>query len=81
MFPATPHLTADNRRRDPTPIIPPVIVWVVDTGMPPKELPIIDAAAADSAQNPPTGTNRVTRIPKVFITRQPPNNVPSAMAK
>ena len=80
MFPATPHLTADSRRRDPTPMIPPVIVWVVETGIPPKELPIIEAAAAVSAQNPLTGISLVIRIPMVFTTRQPPISVPRAMA-
>jgi len=31
---ATPHRTADNLRVAPTPMIAPVIVWVVETGMP-----------------------------------------------
>ena len=34
MRPATPQLTADSRRVEPTPTIAPVIVWVVETGMP-----------------------------------------------
>ena len=34
MFPATPHRTADKRRVEPTPIIAPVMVWVVLTGIP-----------------------------------------------
>ena len=34
MRPATPHLTADNLRVAPTPTIEPVIVWVVETGVP-----------------------------------------------
>lgn len=32
--PATPHLTADKRRVAPTPTIEPVIVCVVETGVP-----------------------------------------------
>ena len=32
--PATPHLTADNLRVAPTPTIEPVIVCVVETGVP-----------------------------------------------
>src|SRR6266542_3657073 len=32
--PATPHLTAEMRRVAPTPMIAPVMVCVVDTGMP-----------------------------------------------
>ncbi|TDQ09128.1 hypothetical protein DEV91_1599 [Phyllobacterium brassicacearum] len=34
MLPAKPQRTAETRRADPTPMIAPVIVWVVDTGMP-----------------------------------------------
>ena len=34
MRPATPHLTADNLRVAPTPTIEPVIVCVVETGVP-----------------------------------------------
>jgi len=37
IFPATPQRTAVNRRKDPTPIIEPVIVWVVLTGIPNAE--------------------------------------------
>jgi hypothetical protein len=32
--PATPHFTAESRRVAPTPTIAPVIVCVVDTGVP-----------------------------------------------
>jgi len=32
--PATPHLTADKRRVAPTPTIDPVMVCVVETGVP-----------------------------------------------
>lgn len=34
ILPATRHLTADNRVVDPTPTIAPVIVCVVETGIP-----------------------------------------------
>ena len=34
MRPATPHFTADKRRVAPTPTIEPVIVCVVETGVP-----------------------------------------------
>ena len=34
MRPATPHRTAENFRTLPAPTIAPVIVWVVETGMP-----------------------------------------------
>lgn len=34
ILPATPHLTADSRRVAPTPTMAPVIVCVVETGVP-----------------------------------------------
>ena len=34
IWPATPQRTARRRRIEPTPTIAPVIVWVVETGMP-----------------------------------------------
>jgi len=51
IFPAIPQRTAVNRFVAPTP----VIVWVVLTGMPATEAPMIEMAAAVSAQNPPMG--------------------------
>ena len=39
----------------PTPTMPPVMVWVVDTGMPCADVKKSIAAAADSAHTPPTG--------------------------
>ncbi len=55
ILPATPQRTAVNRFVDPTPIMAPVIVCVVLTGMPATEAPIIEMAAAVSAQKPPMG--------------------------
>ena len=55
MFPATPQRTADSLLVDPTPIIAPVIVCVVLTGMPATDAPMMDRAAAVSAQKPPMG--------------------------
>ena len=55
MVPATPHRTADNLFVDPTPMIAPVIVCVVLTGIPAIDAPMMETAAADSAQNPPIG--------------------------
>src|SRR5262245_17407899 len=79
--PATPHRTADSRRAAPTPTIPPVIVWVVDTGMPAAEVANSVTAAADSAATPPTGWSLVMREPMVFTIRHPPVSVPRAMAE
>ncbi len=55
MVPATPQRTADNLLVDPTPIIAPVIVCVVLTGIPAMDAPIMDIAADVSAQKPPIG--------------------------
>ena len=43
---AVPHRTAEVRRATPDPMIAPVMVWVVDTGMPIAE-------AANSTIDPP----------------------------
>ena len=58
----------------------PVMVWVVDTGMPAAEVKNSVAAAADSAAMPPTGWSRVIFEPIVFTMRQPPVRVPRPMA-
>jgi len=81
MRPATPHFTALSRRVAPTPMIAPVIVWVVDTGMPPSVAPTMVNAPAVSAQNPPIGWSLVIFEPIVLTIRQPPSSVPIAMAK
>ena len=78
--PAIPHRTALNRRRDPMPIIAPVIVCVVLTGIPNVEEKNSVAAAPNSAQNPSTGFSFATFCPIVLTIRQPPNMVPRAMA-
>ena len=52
---ATPHLTADSRWVVPTPTMAPVIVWVVDTGMPACAVKNNVEAAASSALIPPDG--------------------------
>src|SRR5574341_258311 len=68
--PATPQRTADSRCVAPTPMIEPVIVWVVLTGMPPIAVPSSITAPAGSAQKPPTGRSLVSRIPMVLTMRQ-----------
>src|SRR5206468_12074773 len=78
--PATPHLTAEMRWVVPTPTMAPVIVCVVDTGMPAWAVKNRVAAAALSAHMPCTGWSRVIREPIVWTIRQPPNAVPTAMA-
>lgn len=63
--PAMPHLTAESLRVAPTPTIAPVIVCVVETGIPVSVAPKRVAAPAVSAQNPPTGFNFVILEPIV----------------
>lgn len=65
ILPATPQRTAERRRVAPTPTIAPVIVCVVETGMP-KELARKSVIApAVSAAKPPTGCNFVIFEPIV----------------
>src|SRR6185436_18310939 len=78
--PATPQRTAESRWVAPTPMIEPVMVWVVLTGIPPIAVPISITAPAVSAQNPPIGRSLVSRIPTVLTIRQPPAKVPSPIA-
>ena len=78
--PATPQRTADSRRVAPTPTMAPVIVCVVDTGMPAWDVKNSVTAAADSAATPPTGCSLVICEPIVFTIRQPPVSVPRAIA-
>src|SRR5436305_1716365 len=77
---ATPHRTADRRRLAPTPTMAPVMVWVVDTGMPAADAKNNVLAAADSAANPPTGRNRVIFDPMVFTRRHRPARATSWLA-
>ena len=77
---ANPQRTADTRRDRPTPTIAPVMVCVVDTGMP-SDVAINKAIAPEvCAQKPPEGRMRVMPIPIVRTMRQPPNNVPKPIA-
>src|SRR5262245_17715886 len=77
---ATPHLTAESLLVDPTPMMAPVIVCVVETGMPRNETIMIEIAPPVSAQNPPTGLSFVIFDPMVLTILHPPESVPSAIA-
>src|SRR5262245_58372867 len=79
-LPATPQRTADTLRTVPTPTIAPVMVWVVETGMPSAVAPNSVAAPAVSAQQPPTGSSLVIFMPIVLTMRQPPLRVPRPIA-
>src|SRR4029453_9806748 len=78
--PAMPQGTADKRRMEPTPIIAPVMVCVVLTGTPRCVAVNNEIAPAVSAAKPPTGWSLVIFDPIVWMMRQPPDNVPRAMA-
>ena len=80
MLLATLQRTADILRAAPTPMIAPVIVWVVDTGMPSQVAANSVIAPPVSAQKPCIGVSRVIFEPMVFTMRQPPISVPSAIA-
>lgn len=62
---AIPQRTADKRLVAPTPMIAPVIVCVVLTGIPASAVANKVIAPAVSAQNPPTGLSFVMRDPMV----------------
>ena len=69
---AMPQRTAERRLVVPTPIIAPVIVCVVLTGIPARAVPNRVIAPAASAQKPPTGFSLVIFDPMVCTMRQPP---------
>src|ERR1700753_2727626 len=77
----TPHLTADNRRVAPTPMIEPVMVWVVLTGIPSFSERKRVSAPAVSALTPSSGVTLVIRVPMVLTIFHPPLIVPSAIAE
>ena len=79
-FCATPQRTAEARRAVPAPMIEPVIVWVVETGMPSAEAVKITIDPAVEALKPWCCDSLVMREPMVSMMRQPPLSVPSAIA-
>ncbi|EAU62856.1 hypothetical protein STIAU_8438 [Stigmatella aurantiaca DW4/3-1] len=80
MRPAVPHRTACHPLVVPTPTMAPVIVCVVDTGMPSFANAIMVTPPPVSAQKPPIGASFVRLWPIVRTIRHPPKNVPSAIA-
>src|SRR5688500_20319155 len=77
--PATPQRTADRRWVEPTPTMAPVMVWVVDTGMPSPVARNSVIAQPVSAQKPPTGFSLVVFWPMELTMRLPTNIVHAAM--
>ena len=81
-FVATPQRTADNLLVIPTPIMEPLMVWVVLTGTPnPCEMPNMVSALAVSAATPSTGVTFVIFVPMVFTIFHPQSMVPIEMAR
>src|SRR5580658_5920680 len=76
----TPHLTAERRLVAPTPMIDPVMVCVVLTGMPSFSVRNKVNAPAVSALTPSSGVTLVILVPMVFTIFHPPLMVPSPMA-
>src|SRR5258708_2009901 len=76
----TPQRTADNLLVAPTPMIEPVIVWVVLTGMPNLSDRNKVRAPAVSALTPSSGVTFVILVPMVFTIFHPPLIVPRAIA-
>jgi len=81
MLMVSPQRTADSRLVNPTPMIDPVMVWVVDTGIPKYCVKNKVRAPADSAATPSSGVILVIRDPIVFTIRHPPDIVPNAIAE
>src|SRR5690606_28993192 len=72
----TPQRTADTRLVIPTPIIDPVMVCVVETGIPKCSVTYKATAPAVSAATPSNGVTFVILEPIVFTIFQPPLIVP-----
>jgi len=68
----TPHRTAERRFTAPTPIMAPVMVWGVLTGIFKSSERYNVIAPAVSAATPSIGVTLVMRDPIVFIILQPP---------
>jgi len=79
-FIVTPQRTADNLFVAPTPIIEPVMVCVVLTGIPRCSVIYKVAAPALSALTPSSGVTFVILVPIVLTIFHPPLIVPNAIA-
>lgn len=81
MLMVNPQRTAERRFVNPTPMIEPVVVCVVETGIPNFCVKNNVNAAAVSALTPSSGVILVILEPIVLTIRQPPDIVPSAIAE
>src|SRR5438309_10454991 len=78
---AMPLLTDDTPNVAPDPNTEPLTQWVVLTGIPNKEEPIITEAAEVSTENPCTGSIFVSVIQSFLTFLQPPRMVPITIAE
>ena len=76
----TPQRTADKRLVAPTPMIDPVMVWVVLTGIFRASVTKRVIAPAVSAATPSKGVTLVILVPIVLMIFHPPLMVPRLMA-
>lgn len=79
-FMVTPQRTAESLLVAPTPMMEPVMVCVVLTGIFKFSVRNRVMAPAVSAATPSKGVTFVIRVPIVFIIFQPPLIVPAAIA-
>ena len=77
---ATLQRTADARRAAPTPTTQPVMVWVVETGMPKADAANSMIEPPAEAQKPLCWSSLVMRLPIVSMIFQPPDRVPRPIA-
>ena len=80
IFCATPQWTALVLLAVPTPMIEPETTWVVETGRWSKVAPKTTIEEFKSAEKPLAGSSLKIFPPTVFIIRQPPVAVPTAIA-
>ena len=78
---ASPQRTRAGFCTAPVPRMAPVIVCVVETGIPRPEARNSVAAPPAEAAEPLAGVSLVRRCPIVLMMRQPPNSVPAASAE
>ena len=76
-----PQRTAEILFVNPTPIIAPVMVCVVETGIPKCSVKNRVMAPAVSALTPSSGVTFVILVPMVFTIFQPPLMVPKAIIR
>ena len=74
---AVTHFTDFIPSVRPTPMTPPVMVWVVLTGMPRNEVAINVVAPANSAEKPLIGVIFARPPPMVLMTFLPPIKIPN----